>query len=160
VDNTFIILPGGTERQESVSLGLDALDTTTDVCVIHDAARPFVLPESVSDSVVAAAQFGGATVAIPSTDTILEADADRNLSFTPERSRLWQCQTPQTFRISVINRAHQWGRDHGIAVTDDATLVKLSGGTVRLVMGSESNFKITSAMDLQRAEWMIAQGLV
>ena len=158
--NSFLVISGGAERQESVSFGLQALDPSTSICVIHDAARPFVPERAVLESVEAASLHGGATVAIPVVDTILEANDQRLLSFTPDRSKLWQCQTPQTFQVDVIKKAHYWGKKTQTPVTDDATLAMLSGHEVKLVRGSQSNIKITSEFDLKLAQLMIEQGIV
>lgn len=153
------IVDGGAERQDSVSLGLAALDPDTEIVVIHDAARPFIAPQSVQDSIDAAAAEGAATVAIPSIDTILQADADAYLQETPDRRYLWACQTPQTFRVAVIRDAHARARLAGYTGTDDASLVRRTGGVVKLVMGSPMNFKVTTPSDLQLATLVVREGL-
>ena len=157
----FELTPGGPARQDSVANGLGALDSDTEVVVIHDAARPFVSPESVRASIEAAAAYGAATVALPCVDTILEADRDECLAATPDRGKLWACQTPQTFRVGVIRRAHERAAlgarnatraRHTTGVTDDATLVREMGERVKLVMGTRLNFKVTTPQDLELAE--------
>lgn len=153
------LVDGGEERQQSVENGLAALDADTDIVAIHDAARPFVQAESIRASIAAAAEVGAATVAVPSVDTILVADADMNLSDTPDRSRLWACQTPQTFRVAVIREAHRLARQQGLAVTDDATLVHRTIGAARIVMGSPLNFKVTTPEDLALARLVLEKGL-
>lgn len=154
----FILIGGGAQRQDSVRLGLDALDPATEIVAIHDAARPFVQPGSVQAAIEAAAECGAATAAIPSADTILEAGSDQCLAHTPDRTRLWACQTPQVFRVEVIRAAHAQAQAAGTAVTDDATLVRLAGDRVRLVEGSKLNFKITAPEDLALARLIIAAG--
>ena len=145
------VIHGGAERQESVGLGLDALDETTGIVVIHDAARPFVPIESVRTSMDAASVHGAATVAVPVVDTILTGDEAGFLESTPDRRMLWACQTPQTFQVDVIRQAHRMAREEGFLGTDDATLVRRYGGRVKLVMGSPMNFKITTPFDLALA---------
>jgi 2-C-methyl-D-erythritol 4-phosphate cytidylyltransferase len=151
------LVPGGAERQESVANGLAALDADTEIVVIHDAARPFVATASIQASIEAAAEFGAATVAIPSVDTILEGDADAFLTATPDRTRLWACQTPQTFRTEVIREAHRRARADGFLGTDDASLVRRIGGPVKLVHGTRLNMKLTTPDDRRLAE-LIAGG--
>ena len=146
---------GGAERQESVMRGLEALDSDTDIVVVHDAARPFVSPTSIRASIEAAAQHGAATVAIPSADTILVGDEAGFLVETPDRSRLWACQTPQTFQVTVLREAHATAARSGTAVTDDATVVRLAGGQVALVLGSRLNFKVTTPEDAALARAVI-----
>lgn len=144
-------VPGGNERQDSVLLGLRALDAATEIVVIHDAARPFVPVESILASIDAASVVGAATVAIPSVDTILQANEACLLESTPERAFLWQCQTPQTFQVAIIRDAHERAVTSGIRTTDDATLVCSMGHPVKLVLGSRENLKITTEEDLRMA---------
>jgi len=151
---------GGPKRQVSVAKGLEQLAHDTDIVVIHDAARPFVPQSAIEASCEAAAECGAATVAIPCSDTILEADSENYLEATPARQWLWACQTPQTFRVSVIRKAHETARREGFAETDDASIVRRAGGRVKLVMGSPLNFKVTTPADLALAESMIERGLV
>ncbi len=158
--HTLRIVDGGAERQDSVALGLAALDPDTEIVVIHDAARPFIAMASVQNSITAAAAYGAATVAIPSIDTILQADADGFLQSTPDRRYLWACQTPQTFRVEVIREAHARARAEGFTGTDDASLVRRVGRTVKLVLGTPLNFKITTPSDLHLASMVVREELV
>ncbi len=151
---------GGEERQVSVENGLQALDEDTEVVVVHDAARPFVAPESVRASMEAAGACGAATVAIPAIDTILQGDAGGYLESTPDRRRMWACQTPQTFRVEVIREAHRRAKEEDFLGTDDASLVRRCGGRVKLVEGTVHNLKVTTPADLRLAETMIREGLV
>jgi 2-C-methyl-D-erythritol 4-phosphate cytidylyltransferase len=155
----FTLAPGGAERQASVANGLERLDPGADIVVIHDAARPFVTVEAIRASIDAAAMSGAATVAIPAADTILCADEDGNLADTPDRRNLWVCQTPQTFRVELLRRAHDRARCEGCVATDDATLVRRMGVPVRLVMGTPLNFKITTPANLALAACVIREGL-
>jgi 2-C-methyl-D-erythritol 4-phosphate cytidylyltransferase len=154
------IAQGGAERQDSVRLGLALLDADTRIVVIHDAARPFVSLESVQASIQAAEACGAATVAIPSVDTVLHADANDYLIDTPDRRFLWMCQTPQTFQVDVIRQAHEQAARDGYEGTDDATLVRRTGARVKLVIGSPTNIKITIPADLEWAAYLIRQGIM
>ena len=151
------IIDGGVERQDSVRKGLDALNPATEIVVIHDAARPFVPLSAIRESIKAARTCGAATVAIPSIDTILEVDAAGFLVQTPDRKRLWACQTPQAFRVEVIRQAHAEARQEGFLGTDDATLVRRLGGKVKIVPGAPENFKVTTPADLLRAQQMLEE---
>lgn len=153
------LVEGGSERQDSVHAGILALDADTDICVIHDAARPFVSPEVIQASIDAAAEYGAATVAIPTIDTILMDDGDGFLRETPDRRLLWACQTPQTFRVAVIRNAHEEALHRGFHGTDDATLARHCGSPVKLVPGSPHNLKVTRPSDLHVAEAFIEKGV-
>ena len=154
---SWILVEGGAERQESVARGLAALREDAEIVVIHDAARPFVSRQAVEASIAQAAAHGGATVAMPVSDTILVADERQFLDSTPDRRMLWACQTPQTFRVEVIRRAHQAALDGGYSCTDDATLVRRVGLPVKIVEGSPANFKVTAAFDLATARRMASE---
>ncbi len=147
-DTNIKCIEGGTERQESVSIGLEQLADDTGIVVIHDAARPFVAQSSVEDAIRAAEEIGAATVAVPCVDTILEADDEDCLVGTPDRSKLWACQTPQVFQVALIRKAHAAARRQAFLGTDDASLVRRMGGKVKLVMGTARNMKITTQEDL------------
>lgn len=146
--DAIVLVAGGAERQISVLHGLDALDAATEIAAIHDVARPFVPIEAVVSALDAAREYGGATLATPVSDTILLDNGDGFLDQTPDRSRLWACQTPQVFRTDIIRRAHAVAADEGLVFTDDATLARYIGCTVKLVDGGPMNFKITTSRDL------------
>lgn len=143
---------GGPERQDSVRLGLAALDPDCDIVVIHDAARPFVTEDIVERSILSAAECGAALVAIPAQDTIKRVNAEQIVLETVPRHDLWLAQTPQTFRVALIRDAHSRAQALGMTVTDDAALLEWAGGVVKIVAGDARNFKITTPEDLQLAE--------
>jgi len=156
----FAWADGGAERQVSVANGLNALAADTEIVVIHDAARPFVPEGAILASIDAAREYGASTVAIPAIDTVLVGDGDAFLVDTPDRTRLWACQTPQTFRVSVIREAHRKASREDHLGTDDATLVQRTGGRVKLVNGSPLNFKVTTPEDFALAQRVIEGGLL
>jgi 2-C-methyl-D-erythritol 4-phosphate cytidylyltransferase len=141
------LVPGGARRQDSVRIGLDAIRSP--IVLVHDAARPLVTPEAITQVAQAAARHGAAVLAHPAVDTIKIADARGRVVSTPDRSQVWHAQTPQGFRRSVLLNAYKVNgrRD----VTDDVQLVERAGGSVRIVPGPPSNFKVTTPEDLSRA---------
>jgi 2-C-methyl-D-erythritol 4-phosphate cytidylyltransferase len=146
---------GGPERQDSVRLGLVALDTECEIVVIHDAARPFIAAEIIDRSVAVAAEVGGALVAIPTRDTIKRVDPNGTVRETVPRQNLWLAQTPQTFRVPLIRAAHARALRERVAATDDAALVEQLGGQVKVVLGDPLNFKITTPGDLRLADALL-----
>ncbi len=149
------VIPGGIERQDSVRLGLSRLDPQCEVVVIHDGARPFVRPEWIEESVRIALEIGGAIVALPAQDTVKRVSCRGVIVETLPREGLWLAQTPQTFRASLIRKAHTWAHSQGILATDDASLVEKMGGEVRVVRGTSDNIKITTPEDLLLAEGIL-----
>ena len=153
LDKVHQVVAGGATRQESVFNGLQKVTPDTDMVVVHDCARPFVTETMIEDTLVAASEWGAATVAVPVKDTIKEADDDNFVVNTLDRRRLWSIQTPQAFRYDLLFQAHLYARENDILVTDDASLIEeLGGHKVKLVMGASQNMKITTPGDLVVAE--------
>ena len=151
VDGRATVVPGGTTRQESVALGLVALDLADDdVVLIHDAARAFQTPD-VAAATVAAVRDGadGAIPVLPVVDTLIGAPApDGSIGDPVDRAAYRVVQTPQTFRAAVALDAHRRGRADA---TDDATLARELGYRIVAVDGHEWGFKVTHASDVPLA---------
>ena len=146
------IVQGGAERYHSVWSGLQEIDAG--YVFIHDGARPF-LNEEILHRVYDEVLFHKAcVVGMPVKDTIKIADAEGYADMTPDRSMLWQIQTPQVFETSLIKEAYKkLMQSDTIKVTDDAMVVEqMLGGKVKLVFGSYENIKITTPEDLEIAE--------
>jgi 2-C-methyl-D-erythritol 4-phosphate cytidylyltransferase len=149
---TRAIVPGGATRQDSVARGLDAVGADAAIVVVHDAARPLVTGDLIRRVVAAAAATGAAIAALPVVDTLKRRVGDKGLVTTVDREGLWTAQTPQAFRVGLLRDAVARARADGFVGTDDASLVERLGVPVALVEGEASNFKITRAEDLGRAE--------
>ena len=153
------VLEGGKERQNSVANGLAAVGEETDIVLIHDGVRPFVTEEMIADSMVAAQAYGGAVIGVPAKDTIKVCSADGLAVETPDRSTLWQIQTPQTFQRDLIVNAYEKADRDGFLGTDDASVAEFAGHQVKVVMGSYRNIKITTKEDLVIAEAFFKEDL-
>lgn len=143
------LVPGGSERQQSVFNGLKYVDE--DIVLVHDGARPFIHEELIFQLTEAASQHAGAIVAVPVKDTIKKVQ-DRSVVETMERSSLWAVQTPQAFRVSILSKAHQKAEDDQFLGTDDASLLERIGLQVVIIEGDYDNIKITTQEDLYFAE--------
>lgn len=155
------VVAGGKERYHSVYAGLKALEGCDHV-LIHDGARPLVTGEIIRRAMDGARIYGACVVGMPVKDTIKVADESGFACATPDRSHLWQVQTPQAFSYELVRSAY----DRMMAdprlqegVTDDAMVVETCGpqGTkIRLVEGSYENLKVTTPEDLILAEALLA----
>lgn len=159
------ITAGGKERYNSVYNGMKAAGEC-DYIFIHDGARPFITEEIIERAYLVLGQNGSAVVGMPVKDTIKIVDKNCDVSATPNRSSVWQVQTPQCFEYNVAMKAYEnliseekTGAlaKRGIQVTDDAMVVETflqdtSNVRVRLVEGSYENIKITTPEDLRIAE--------
>lgn len=149
-----LIVAGGADRTESVSLALAAVGDA-DYVLVHDAARALTPPSLVA-RVVRALEAGHSAVVpgLPVADTIKAVDSNGAVLGTPERAGLRAVQTPQGFHIDVLRRAYARAGEGGF--TDDASMVELAGGQVQVVDGDPLAFKITTPLDLMLAEAILA----
>ena len=139
---------GGRRRQDSVLAGLKQLGDC-DYVVIHDGARPLVTIDLIERGLEAAQATGAATAAVPVTDTMKVAGTNMVVQETLPRENLWQIQTPQVFNYDLLMQAYLKVKQD---VTDDAQMVELNGGKVKLYPGAYDNIKITTSADLAIAE--------
>ncbi len=148
------IVPGGERRQDSVTAGLAALPGQTEVVLIHDGARPLADPDLFRRCAEAAAAGGAVIAAMPVADTLKRVtDADLVITSTVDRSGLWAAQTPQAFRLDVLQRA--FAANAGADVTDEALLCEAAGIPVRVVPSSSANLKVTHPEDVAVAEALL-----
>jgi len=150
------IVEGGERRQDSIQNALNLLDKNVELVAVHDAVRPFVKRQTILNALREASEYGGAVVGVPVKDTIKKIDDSHFVKSTPERSELWQAQTPQVFRYELICRAYALAELEQRTGTDDSSLVEASGGVVKLVEGGRDNFKITYPIDFEIAKLLIS----
>jgi 2-C-methyl-D-erythritol 4-phosphate cytidylyltransferase len=165
------VVPGGATRAQSVANALEAVGT--EYVAIHDAARPLLTAELLEALVAdldASEDAAGVIAAAPANDTIKRAVestnlqsstsevSDRRLAIeaTEDRSRLWRAQTPQVFRTDRLREALAT-TERLEEATDEATLVEVAGGTVLIHPVAEQNLKVTTPLDLQVAELLLAE---
>lgn len=154
-DHTKLSPPvsGGDTRQESVRLGLAALDATgNDLVLIHDAARPFVSEAVISRVIAALDEASAALPAMPVTDTLKRGDAKGRVAETVPRDGLFAAQTPQGFRYEAIADAHKQAAGSDRTFTDDAAIAEWAGFPVTLVAGESGNIKLTTSEDIAMAD--------
>ena len=142
------VVPGGERRQDSVRCGLDALGAV-EWTIVHDGARPCIGAAMIEAGLQAAGDTGAAAPAQPLSDTIKEIDDTGKVVRTLDRDRLRAAQTPQVFSTALLRQAHEEVAED---VTDDAAMIEMTGGSVRLFPGSPENLKVTTPLDLEIAE--------
>lgn len=143
-----VVCRGGVRRQDSVKEGLENLSGCQWV-VIHDGARPCISVDLIEAGIKEASQCGAAIAAIPVADTIKVVSPGSLVEETPPRQSLWAAQTPQVFRLDIINEAYQKAQGYA---TDDATLVENLNYQVKVYPGCDANIKVTTPNDLLLAE--------
>jgi 2-C-methyl-D-erythritol 4-phosphate cytidylyltransferase len=148
---------GGATRAGSVAAGLAALQRRGvrdhDWVLVHDAARCLVQPTAIERLIDACIDDPvGGLLAMPIGDTLkLAADGDR-VARTLDRSGAWAAQTPQMFRLRLLQTALARATD---SVTDDASAIEALGHPPRLVRGEPDNLKLTWPADFALAERLL-----
>lgn len=160
------LAPGGASRQESVRCGVSAAACNDeDILLIHDCARCLVSEPLIRRVLRAAEESGAAIPALPAVNTVKVGREGWVIS-TPDRSTLFEVQTPQCIRAGLLKQGLSLAARDGFAGTDDASLLEHAGIPVRLVEGERKNIKITSGEDLKIGEmylntapaWRVGQG--
>jgi len=142
------VVAGGRERQDSVRYGLAVLAADAGYVCVHDGARPLVTADLIIKCLDAAKKYGAAVAAVPVKDTIKVADKDGRVLDTPGRDSLWAVQTPQVFRRSWLETAHDRAFRDGYYATDDAALLEYYGYPVYVTESVYENIKVTTPEDL------------
>ncbi len=168
------IVSGGKERYHSVWKGLQCLavsdptaagdnvfggkESASPLVLVHDGARPLLTAEMLTNSVEAAAEYGAAVLGMPVKDTIKLLDADNFVTETPDRTKLWLMQTPQSFSFPLVYRAYErlaaaeQAGENLPPITDDAMVVEYFGkARIKIIPGSYENIKVTTPEDLPMA---------
>ncbi|MFO1027731.1 MAG: bifunctional 2-C-methyl-D-erythritol 4-phosphate cytidylyltransferase/2-C-methyl-D-erythritol 2,4-cyclodiphosphate synthase [Acetobacteraceae bacterium] len=150
-------VPGGETRQDSVRLGLEALEPhAPDMVLVHDAARPVIPAGTIPALLAALAESPGAIPGAPVADTLKRVERGI-ITETVPRTGLFRAQTPQAFRFAALLQAHRSG---ATGATDDASLLEAVGLAVEVVPGSDDNIKLTYPEDFARLERIMSPSLL
>lgn len=156
MDKVKAVVAGGSSRQESVHLGLNALSDKCKLAAIHDGARPLISWQVIDRVVRAANTYGAAAPAIPVKDTIKVVQGGV-VQETPDRAALQAVQTPQVFDFDILRGALKKAKQDGAQVTDDCSAVERMGMAVKIVEGEERNLKVTTPLDLKIAQLLLEE---
>jgi 2-C-methyl-D-erythritol 4-phosphate cytidylyltransferase len=152
---------GGRERSHSVLNALDLLGRHADAAdwvLVHDAARPCLRQADLEALIQQCRPHPvGGLLAVPVKDTLKRARDPGPagalvVEATVDRSRLWQAQTPQMFRLGSLRAALAGALAAGVTVTDEASAMEWAGHAPLLVAGHADNLKLTTPDDLRLAE--------
>ena len=144
------VVHGGETRAESVLNGLRSVREELEYVAVHDAARPCLTDRWLSALFDQAKQTGAAILGTPVVSTVKRV-TESNITETVSREGLWESQTPQMFKKSVLQHAYDTTENYAKA-TDEAQLVEWSGHPVHMVEASPFNRKVTTQNDLQFIE--------
>lgn len=149
---------GGATRTESAFRAMEAASSKADLIAIHDGARCLVTREMIEAVAFSAVRHKAATAAYPVIDTIaiVTKDGKTLTDNQPERSTLMALQTPQIFDANLYRAISYSAKRDGFLSTDDTSLAGHYGFACQTVNTGVNNIKITTKVDLLRAEIIIA----
>ena len=156
-----VVLEGGSSRNETIMNSIRyieseyGLDDDT-LIVTHDSVRPFLTYRIIEENIKYGIKYGAVDTVIPATDTIVESQGGDVISSVPDRSKMYQGQTPQTFKAKKLKDLYEsLTDDEKEILTDASKIFVIKGEKVYLVQGEVFNIKITYPYDLRVAESLI-----
>lgn len=151
------IVEGGKERQHSVFNALTSIDAAeNDLIAVHDAARPLLPSNVLTDAINNAKKYGNSVVAIKAKDTLIKGKEGRVEQYI-ERENIYYVQTPQIFNYKDILPAMKNAANENFIGTDESMLVKRLGKEVFISEGSSLNFKVTTQSDLDLFQKLVTK---
>ena len=157
----IVVLEGGETRNETIMNAIDHieqegnLDQDT-IIVTHDSVRPFVTQRILEENIRYAKEYGACDTAVAATDTIVCSEDNVVISDIPERRKMYQGQTPQTFQAMKLKELYQaLTPEEKELLTDAAKIFVMKGEKVHIVEGEVFNIKITYPYDLRVAEALL-----
>ena len=161
------VIPGGEKGQDSIRNGVYELEKhfdKNDIVLIHDAIRPMISREIISDCIRVAVQYGNAVTVIPCAEAMLQTENGVVSTGSYPRDQLKRTQTPQAFHLGEICNLHREALQAGITNSvASCTLMIEMGKQVYFSTGSEKNIKLTTVEDIdifkallaaKRADWL------
>lgn len=160
------VVCGGADRNETIMSIVAAIEdeygTDENNCIVtHDSVRPFVPLSVIEANIDAVIEHGACDTVIPATDTIVLSETGGFIEDVPDRSWMYQGQTPQSFRIDLLKDVYEKLTPAEKSVlTDACKALVMKGKPVALIEGDVTNIKLTTIMDYKVSQAMIESGLV
>jgi 2-C-methyl-D-erythritol 4-phosphate cytidylyltransferase len=149
------VVEGGEERQDSVYSALKGIKANDDdLIIVHDAARPLLPQEVLSNAINTAKDKGNALVCIRARDTLLKGE--QTVKEYVNRKEIYYVQTPQIFTYKILKKAMKKAYEKNFIGTDESMLVKKLGVEINIVEGSMFNFKVTTMTDVEMFEKLVS----
>ncbi len=162
-DGKVVVIKGGDTRNETIMNAVRYIEETdglTDetIIVTHDAVRPFVSARIIEENIDAAIKYGATDTVVPATDTIVESQNRTTISTIPDRSKLYQGQTPQAFKAKLLKELYNGlTESEKDILTDACKIFSMKGHPVHMVSGEVHNIKITYPYDLRVAKSLLEE---
>lgn len=161
--NKIRIIEGGEDRNGTIMNIINDIekeypDTSNSIIVTHDAVRPFVSLKIIEENIEGAKEYGACDTVIPATDTIVKSENGIDITEIPNRKFLYQGQTPQSFKLSILKELYnRINEDDKRELTDACKICVINGKNVKMVYGDSLNIKITTIEDYTIAQAILSQ---
>lgn len=155
------VIQGGSTRNDTIMNAIAYIEKQgklgeNTIIVTHDSVRPFVTHRILEENIRYAKEYGACDTVVPATDTIVESKNHQLISSIPDRSTMYQGQTPQSFKAKHLKDIYDsLSQEEKQILTDACKILVMKGENVHLVEGEESNIKITYPYDLRVAEALL-----
>lgn len=160
-EKKIVVVPGGRDRNQTIMRVIEGIEadygeSDEHIIVTHDAVRPFITMRILEENIAGAKEFGAVDTVTAAVDTIVRSEDGKVISEIPERRRMYQGQTPQSFRMSMIKRLYlSLSEEEKGILTDACKICVVRDQPVHLVEGEISNIKITTISDYKIAQAML-----
>lgn len=164
--NKIKVVSGGKDRNSTILNIIYEVEKENklekdDIIVTHDAVRPFVTSRIIRENIECAINFGACDTVIPAIDTIVISKDTTTIAEIPNRSFMYQGQTPQSFRILELKELYNSLTENEKEIlTDACKIYTLKNKRVNLVKGELFNLKITTQDDYKIAQSLIKFGMI
>ncbi len=160
-NDKLVVIQGGADRNGTVMNAVSyieenyGVDGETVICT-HDSVRPFVTYRIIKENLDAMASYDACDTVIPATDTIVVSEGGKEIDSIPERSKMYQGQTPQTFKVAKLKALQEsLTQEEKQILTDACKISVLRCVPCALVEGETFNLKITYPSDLKMAQALL-----
>ena len=157
----IIIVDGGTDRNGTIinileSIKYDFGDRDDHVIITHDSVRPFVTLRIIEDNITSVLRTGACDTVVAATDTIVTSEDGKVISSIPNRTNMYQGQTPQSFKVNLLyDLYNDLKEEERETLTDACKICVFRGYPVEMIKGEVSNIKITTVSDYKIAIAMV-----
>lgn len=155
------VVAGGSDRNETIFNVVRTIEqvygeSDDHIIVTHDAVRPFLSLRIIEENIDGALQHGAVDTVVPAADTIVVSTDGKVISDIPQRANMYQGQTPQSFRIRLLkDMYYSLSEEEKHILTDACKICVVRNYPVHLVMGSDTNLKLTTPGDYKIAQAMV-----
>lgn len=160
------VTAGGKDRNSTIMNIVDAIEKEygedeEHYIVTHDSVRPFVTARILNDNVEVVKKYKACDTVVGAIDTIVCSDDGKVIAEIPERRKMYQGQTPQSFQIKLLKKLyHDLSEEEKAILTDACKICVVRNVPVHLIRGEVSNLKITTVSDYKTAQAMVGGKII